>query len=296
MVRDTVMETNLSGLKLMSRGKVRDVYELDDRLLIVATDRISAFDYVMPTPIPDKGRILSTLSEFWFKKVEAVTPHHFLGTDITSEPSLQAVAEMIEGRSMVVQRAEVIPIEFVPRGYIFGTAYDEYRVTGTACGIKLPVGLRLAERLPEPILTPATKSSTGHDINITHQQAMEIAGEEVFVEAMKRSLQLYELASRWLEPRGILLCDTKFEFGFVNGKLILVDEILTPDSARFWPAESYRVGENPLSFDKQFLRNYLVESGWNRLPPAPSLPDDIVQQTRQRYYDAYFRITGKQFE
>jgi len=293
---DGIYETSLPGLTLLRRGKVRDVYQLGPNLLLVATDRVSAFDSVLPTPIPDKGKVLTALSHFWFSKLSPGIPNHLVTAQLDAIPELGDVLDVVSGRSMVVRPAEVLPIEFVVRGYIFGTAFSDYLQDGTTCGIKLPPGLRLAEKLPEPILTPATKSTEGHDINITHQDAINQIGSEAFQRAKDLSFQIFNFAKPWLEARGLFLCDTKFEFGYVDGDLILVDEVLTPDSSRLWWSDAYVVGQTPVSIDKQFIREHLLKAGWNKTPPAPALPEDVVRHARSLYLDAYRVITDHELE
>lgn len=277
------------------RGKVRDVYDLGQSLLIVATDRISAFDVIMPNGIPDKGRVLTALSLFWFAKLAGNSENHLLASDMKDYPSiLQPFAEQIRGRSMLVKKAKVVPIECVARGYLAGSGWKEYQASQTVCGIKLPAGLRQCDRLPEPIFTPATKEETGHDINISFEQAAERVGKELASEMRKRTLSLYAQAAQYAQGRGIIIADTKFEFGQLPDEtLILIDEILTPDSSRFWPADNYTPGRDQPSFDKQFVRNWLETQPWKKTPPAPALPDEVVQGTRQRYVEAYERLTGK---
>ncbi len=277
------------------RGKVRDVYDLGQSLLIVATDRISAFDVIMPNGIPDKGRVLTALSLFWFSKLAGNSENHLVASDVNDYPSiLQPFAEQIRGRSMLVKKAKVVPIECVARGYLAGSGWKEYQASQTVCGIKLPAGLRQCDRLPEPIFTPATKEETGHDINISLEQAAERVGKDLAGEMHKRTLSLYAQAAQYAQGRGIIIADTKFEFGQLpDGTLILIDEILTPDSSRFWPADSYSPGRDQPSFDKQFVRNWLETQPWNKTPPAPTLPEDVVQGTRKRYVEAYERLTGK---
>jgi phosphoribosylaminoimidazole-succinocarboxamide synthase len=270
-------------------GKVRDVYDLGDSLLIVATDRISAFDCVMPNGIPDKGKILTALSLFWFEMFGKQFEHHLI------EASPQKFPQF-EGRSMLVKKAEVIPIECVARGYLAGSGWKEYQKSRTVCGVKLPAGLGLSSQLPEPIFTPATKEQSGHDINISFEQAAQKVGPELAAELRKRTIDLYIQAADYALSKGIIIADTKFEFGRLpDGKLILIDEILTPDSSRFWPAEKYKPGREQPSFDKQFVRNWLETQPWDKTPPAPRLPDDVVEGTRQRYLDAYEKLTGKKF-
>ena len=277
------------------RGKVRDVYDLGQSLLIVATDRISAFDVIMPNGIPDKGRVLTALSLFWFGKLAGNSENHLLASDVKDYPSiLQPFAEQIRGRSMLVKKAKVVPIECVARGYLAGSGWKEYQASQTVCGIKLPPGLRQCDRLPEPIFTPATKEETGHDINISFNEAAQRVGSDLASEMRKRTLSLYAQAAQYAQGRGIIIADTKFEFGQLpDGTLILIDEILTPDSSRFWPADSYKPGQDQPSFDKQFVRNWLETQPWNKTPPAPTLPEEVVQGTRKRYVEAYERLTGK---
>lgn len=276
------------------RGKVRDVYDLGDVLLIVATDRISAFDCVMPNGIPDKGRILTALSLFWFEKFARDFENHLLATRVGDYPSaVRTHGEQLEGRSMLVRKAEVVPIECVARGYLAGSGWKEYQASQTVCGIKLPPGLRQCDQLPAPIFTPATKEESGHDQNISLEEAAQRVGDATAVDLRDRTLSLYQRAADYARGRGIIIADTKFEFGRVlDGRLILIDEVLTPDSSRFWPADQYAPGKDQPSFDKQFVRNYLEKLDWNKTPPAPRLPDDVVQGTRRRYLEAYEKLTG----
>jgi phosphoribosylaminoimidazole-succinocarboxamide synthase len=276
------------------RGKVRDVYDLGDSLLIVATDRISAFDVIMPNGIPDKGRILTALSLFWFQKFAGTIENHLLATQVKDFPaSVRAFAREIEGRSMLVRKAQVVPIECVARGYLGGSGWKEYQQTRSVCGIKLPPGLRQCDKLPEPIFTPATKEEHGHDINISFAETSKRIGEETASQLRNRTLAIYAQAAEYAAGRGIIIADTKFEFGRLpDGRMILIDEILTPDSSRFWPADQYAPGRDQPSFDKQFVRNWLEEQPWNKTPPAPTLSDEVVRGTRQRYIEAYERLTG----
>jgi len=276
-------------LPLFSRGKVRDTYQLDDRrLLMVSTDRISAFDYVLPTAIPDRGRVLTQLSAFWFEKTRDVMPNHLLAT------SYDGLTPDVEGRCMVVKRAERIDFECVVRGYLAGSAWAEYRGSGTMAGEPLPAGLRVSERLPEPLFTPATKADAGHDENITFERMRSEVGADLADRLKDASLRLYDGAARHASRQGLILADTKFEFGLIDGELVLIDEALTPDSSRYWDAETYEVGTAPESFDKQFVRDWLTNrSGWDRDSLPPQLPDDVVEQTRQRYLTAFERLTGK---
>jgi phosphoribosylaminoimidazole-succinocarboxamide synthase len=291
-----VVETTLANLKLERRGKVRDVYAIDDqRLLIVATDRISAFDSVLPTPIARKGEVLTQLSRFWFEKLEHVVPHHLITTRIEEMTlAAQAHPDELRGRSMQVRRTNVFPVECVVRGYISGSGWKDYQRTGQVCGHKLPANLRESEKLSEPIFTPATKAETGHDENISETQMASIVGVEVTAFLRDVSLRLYREASDYALARGIIIADTKFEFGRDGeGRIILIDEVLTPDSSRFWPAESYEVGKSQPSFDKQFVRDYLESVNWNKQPPAPPLPPEIAAATTSRYLEAYELLTGK---
>ncbi len=288
-------KTDFSRLKLLSRGKVRDIYDLGDALLIVATDRISAFDVVLPTPIPDKGRILTRMSLFWFDFLKDIVPHHLITADVHDYPEETApYREILFGRSMLVRKARVLPVECIVRGYITGSALKEYRQTGTVCGIKLPEGLREADRLPEPIFTPSTKAEKGeHDVNITFEECARIIGPELAEQVRELSLALYRKAAEYAESRGIIIADTKFEFGLADGKLLLVDEVLTPDSSRFWPRDEYEPGRPQKSFDKQFIRDWLLQIGWDKKPPAPEIPPEIVEKTRKRYLEALKRLTGE---
>jgi phosphoribosylaminoimidazole-succinocarboxamide synthase len=275
------------------RGKVRDVYDLGDRLVLVATDRISAFDCVLPTAIPDKGRVLTALTLFWLDHLGV--PNHLLGTDLSSMgPEFARCAEALTGRSCLVKKTRVIPIECVVRGYLVGSGWKEYRSGGSVCGINLPPGLRQAETLPEPIFTPATKEESGHDQNISLARMSDLVGAELAEDLRDRSIAVYKQAADWAESRGILLADTKLEWGALpDGQIILIDEVLTPDSSRFWPADGYRVGENPPSFDKQFVRDWLESTSWDKVGPPPELPPEVVRKTREKYLEAYERLTGK---
>jgi len=288
-----ILQTNLEELKLFSRGKVRDIYALDDCLLIVATDRISAFDVVLPTGIPYKGRVLTAMTQFWLKLLAELTPSHFITADVAQMgEAARRQADILRGRSMLVRRAEVLPVECVVRGYLAGSAWREYQETGSVCGIKLPRGMMESEELADPIFTPATKATTGHDENISFERAGQVVGRERAAEMRQRSLALYAEARDCARSRGIIICDTKFEWGMADGRMILVDEVLTPDSSRFWPAETYKPGGAQPSFDKQFVRDYLIGIGWNREPPAPPLPEDIVRKTTEKYLEAHRRLAG----
>jgi phosphoribosylaminoimidazole-succinocarboxamide synthase len=293
----TVAETVLPGLKLLRRGKVRDVYEADDEhLLIVATDRISAFDCILPTQIERKGEVLTALSRFWFERLSEITPHHLVATDITRMPEhLSAHADVLRGRSMLVRRTEVFPVECVVRGYIAGSGWKDYQATGEVCGHKLPEGLRESEELPAPIFTPATKAEEGHDENISEARMGEIVGSETTAQLRDTSLALYREAARYARARGIIIADTKFEFGLDReGRVILIDEALTPDSSRFWPAAIYEPGHAQPSFDKQFVRDYLETLQWDKRPPAPPLPEEVAAATTDRYLEAYRLLTGEE--
>ena len=291
LISAVVWETHFPGVPLHSRGKVRDLYEFGDRLLIIATDRLSAFDVVLPTPIPDKGRVLTQLSLFWFERLRDVVPNHVLSSSEFPE-ELAAYREQLEGRSMLVRRTQPVPIECVVRGYLAGSGWKDYRATGKVCGIALPAGLRESERLPEPIFTPATKATTGHDENISFDEAAARIGGPLVERLRAISLELYLRAAAHAEPRGILLADTKFEFGLLSGEPIWIDEALTPDSSRFWPADRYNPGRPQPSFDKQYVRDYLERIGWSKQPPAPELPTEVVAGTRSKYREAYRQLTG----
>jgi len=289
-----VLETDLPGAVSRRSGKVRDIYDYGDGLLLVATDRISAFDCVLPTGIPDKGRVLTGLSLFWFERTKHIVPNHLLSADPKDFPAaVDEYAEMLLGRAMWVRKAAVVPIECVVRGYLAGSAWKEYQATGRISDHQLPAGLRLADKLPEPIFTPATKALTGHDENITRQRAAEIVGPELAQKLEELSLTLYSFAADYAAQRGFLLCDTKFEFGMVDGELILIDEILTPDASRYWDAAKYEPGKQQEAFDKQYVRDYLETLDWDKTPPAPPLPPEVVAETRRIYLSAYERITGR---
>jgi phosphoribosylaminoimidazole-succinocarboxamide synthase len=288
-----VWQTSLPGIRFLNRGKVRDLYQVGDRLLIVATDRLSAFDVVLPTPIPDKGRVLTQLSLFWFNLLRDIIPNHVLAdSELPSE--LVPFREQLEGRAMLCRRTKPVPIECVVRGYLSGSGWKDYRATGKVCGIALPAGLRESERLPEPIFTPSTKAEKGHDENISFDEAATRVGGEVAERLRAVSLDIYKRAVAYAEPRGIILADTKFEFGFDGNELVWIDEALTPDSSRFWPADGYQPGRAQPSFDKQFVRDYLEQIGWNKQPPGPELPQDVVEGTRRKYREAYRLLTGNE--
>jgi phosphoribosylaminoimidazole-succinocarboxamide synthase len=287
-----IAQTDFAGLKLLKRGKVRDIYEVGDRLLIVATDRLSAFDVILPTPIPDKGRVLTQISLFWFDKLASIVPNHLISAKGFSG-ELAPYASALEGRSMLVRRTEPVPIECVVRGYISGSGWKDYQKTGSVCGIALPKGLRESDRLPEPIFTPSTKAEAGHDENISFGETVARIGDPLAKKLRDISLKIYSRAVEHAAARGIIIADTKFEFGLVGDELIWIDEALTPDSSRFWPADLYAPGKAQPSFDKQFVRDYLERISWNKQPPAPGLPPDVVAGTREKYRDAYQRITGQ---
>jgi phosphoribosylaminoimidazole-succinocarboxamide synthase len=290
-----VRETNFPGAKLRVRGKVRDIYEFGDRLLIVATDRLSAFDVVLPTPIPDKGRVLTQLSLFWFDKLQDLAPNHVLSAT-EFPPEVASHREELRGRAMLVRRTEPIPIECVVRGYISGSGWKDYQRSGRVCGVPLPPGLRESDRLPEPIFTPSTKATSGHDENISFEEAASRVGHALAERLRGLSLEIYLRAAAYAAERGILIADTKLEFGLAGGELIWIDEALTPDSSRFWPADQYAPGRSQPSFDKQYVRDYLERIGWSKQPPAPELPADVVAATRARYREAYERLTGHALE
>ncbi len=286
-----ISQTDFPGLKLHGRGKVRDIYDLGDRLLIVATDRLSAFDVVLPTPIPDKGRVLTQLSMFWFERLADVVPNHVIAAKKFSG-ELTPYAAALDGRAMLVRRTEPVPIECVVRGYISGSGWKDYQKTGGICGIALPSGLRESDRLPEPIFTPSTKATTGHDENISFEETVSRIGRPLAERLRDTSITLYRRAAEHATARGIIIADTKFEFGLLKDELIWIDEALTPDSSRFWPADQYSPGKAQPSFDKQYVRDYLERIGWNKQPPAPALPLDVITGTRDKYREAYQRITG----
>jgi phosphoribosylaminoimidazole-succinocarboxamide synthase len=276
------------------RGKVRDIYDLGDRLLLVTTDRISAFDWVLPNGIPDKGRVLTQISAFWFDRLDE--PNHLISSDVRRfELPPETDLAPLDGRSMLVRKTKVVPIECVVRGYLAGSGWKEYGQSGTVCGIRLPLGLRESDRLPEPIFTPATKEEEGHDINISFEQMVAKVGESVAKELRDRSLRIYQRGAEYALTKGILIADTKLEWGMVDGRLILIDEVLTPDSSRFWPADQYTPGRGQPSYDKQFVRDWLENASWDKNSTPPALPDDVVERTRAKYIEAYERLTGQPF-
>ena len=287
-----ISQTSFAGLKLRGRGKVRDIYEVDENLLIVATDRLSAFDVVLPTPIPDKGKVLTQLSLFWFDKLHGIVPNHIItASDFTG--ALAPYAADLAGRSMLVKRTEPIPIECVVRGYLSGSGWKDYQKTGRVCGIPLPSGLVESSQLPNPIFTPSTKATTGHDENISFEEAASRIGASLALRLRDVSIEIYTRAAAYASARGIIIADTKFEFGLAGHELIWIDEALTPDSSRFWPADEYEPGRAQPSFDKQYVRDYLERIGWNKQPPAPALPAEVVAATRARYRESYERLTGR---
>ncbi|MGA2390800.1 MAG: phosphoribosylaminoimidazolesuccinocarboxamide synthase [Candidatus Sulfotelmatobacter sp.] len=293
-----LLQTDFPGLHLHASGKVRDVYELDSsRLLFVATDRISAFDYVLATGIPQKGRVLTQISLFWFDFLSDIVPNHLIAADVARYPQeLQQYADQLNGRSMIVRRANMFPVECVVRGYISGSAWKEYKATGKVCGIELPAGLRESEAFPEPIFTPSTKATTGHDENISFAKMCEIVGTEVASTLRDLTLRVYKKAADYARQRGIIIADTKFEFGRTANGITLADEVLTPDSSRFWPADKYEPGRSQESYDKQYVRDYLEEIRWNKQPPAPALPAEVTRRTSEKYLDAYFQMTGRRLD
>ena len=293
MAQEVVLQTNLP-LPLFGRGKVRDTYDLGDRLLMVATDRISAFDAIMPNGIPDKGRVLTLLSAFWFGRTREIIPNHLISIETADLPeSLGAMAEALAGRFMLVRKAKRLDFECVVRGYLAGSGWADYQRTGAVCGVKLPTGLRQADELPEPIFTPATKAETGHDINISLDEMKNSVGEDLGQAIADVSIAIYRAAAAYALDRGIIIADTKMEFGLLGDQLILIDELLTPDSSRFWAVGDYAPGGSPPSFDKQYVRDWLERSGWDKLPPAPALPDEVVAGTASRYREAYEWLTGE---
>jgi phosphoribosylaminoimidazole-succinocarboxamide synthase len=291
---EVLLHTDFSGLKLFASGKVRDLYEVGtDRLLFVATDRISAFDYVLSTGIPQKGRVLTQLSLFWFDFLKSIVPNHLVTSDVSKHPAeLQKYAGQLHGRSMLVVRADMVAIECVVRGYLSGSGWKEYKASGSVCGINLPTGLRESDKLPEPIFTPAIKASSGHDENISFDHMVTLAGRELSEQLRDLSVKIYQTAADYAETRGIIIADTKFEFGRTAGGLVLADEVLTPDSSRFWPKDKYQSGGPQDSYDKQYVRDYLEAIKWNKQPPAPALPPEVAARTSEKYVEAYAQLTG----
>ena len=287
-----IVTCNLPGIPKIRSGKVREIFDLGDSLLFVATDRISAFDCILPTPIPEKGAVLCQLSAFWFKRFGFV-PNHVISSEVAEFPeSLQPFADQLKGRSMIVKKAQPLAVECIVRGYLVGSGWKEYQASQSVCGIPLPAGLKQAEQLPETLFTPSTKADTGHDINITWEECVAIIGEEVANKVREYSIRIYEEARAYAATKGIIVADTKFEFGLLDGEVVWIDECLTPDSSRFWPAELYAVGSNPPSYDKQFVRDYLETLDWDKTPPAPALPQEVVTRTSEKYLEAFERLTG----
>jgi phosphoribosylaminoimidazole-succinocarboxamide synthase len=309
-----LLQTNLDGLTLHRRGKVRDVYEIGNELLIVATDRISAFDYVLGSGIPDKGKVLTQLSAFWFERLADLVPHHLVTMDVDRFPAdARRHREQLRGRTMLVRRTEPVPIECVARGYLSGSGWKEYQKTGSVCGVQLPAGLRESDRLPEPIFTPATKAESGHDENISEEEAGRIVGRDLVARLKALTLEIYARGVAHAESKGIIIADTKFEFGLASAgpapgaqgattdvghpeEIVLIDEVLTPDSSRFWPKDQYAPGQGQPSFDKQFVRDYLESIAWNKQPPVPSLPDEVIQRTREKYVLAFRLLSGRDLQ
>ncbi len=293
-----LLETRLDGLAPQRQGKVRDLFEVGDALVMVATDRISAFDYVLGSGIPDKGKVLTQLSAFWFRKTAAIVRNHVLSLDVADFPAaLRRHADVLAGRSMLVRKTEPIPVECVARGYLSGSGWKEYVASGHVCGVKLPDGLRESDRLPVPIFTPATKASSGHDINVSEAEAGRAVGQQVIARLRELTLALYALGAAHAESHGIILADTKFEFGLLpDGEIILIDEVMTPDSSRYWPSDQWAPGGPQPSFDKQYVRDYLERIHWNKQPPVPTLPDEVILRTREKYVEAFSRLTGTELQ
>jgi len=294
MNEKVILKTDLKDIKLFKRGKVRDVYDLGESLLIISSDRISCFDVVLPNGIPDKGRVLTQVSSFWFDFIKDITPHHVITADVNEFPkSLKPHKEILQGRSMVVKKTKPIPVECVVRGYLSGSGWKDYKKTGIVGGIKLPAGLKESEKLPQPIFSPATKEEEGHDINVTEEDVSKAVGKDITARLKEISLSIYQKARRYAEEKRIIIADTKFEFGIFNNNIILIDEVLTPDSSRFWPKDEYSPGGPQPSFDKQFVRDYLETLDWDKTPPAPELPPEIIQKTRKKYLQALLLLTGQ---
>ncbi|NLX25394.1 MAG: phosphoribosylaminoimidazolesuccinocarboxamide synthase [Lentisphaerae bacterium] len=291
----TAVKIELPGIEKFKSGKVREVYDLGDQYLFVASDRISAFDCVMPNGIPDKGRVLNMISKFWFNRTRNVVKNHMISTDVNDFPAeLKQHAKLLEGRSMLVKKAELLPVECIVRGYLIGSGWKEYQKSGTIGGMKLRSGYEMAGKLDEPIFTPSTKADEGHDENISIDRMKEIIGEELGQKLIDISLELYKTAADYALTKGIIIADTKFEFGMIGDELILIDEVLTPDSSRFWPADTYKPGSSPFSFDKQYVRDYLETLDWDKTPPAPELPEEVIMKTREKYLEAYKLLTGEE--
>jgi len=297
MSSKVLLKTEFGDLKLFRRGKVRDVYDLGDKLLIVSTDRISCFDVVLPCGIPDKGRVLTSISEFWFDFIKEIIPHHFITADVDKYPlNLKKYKSDLAGRSMLVLKTKPLPVECVVRGYLAGSGWKEYQAKQSVCGISLPKDLKESDKLPEPVFTPSTKAESGHDQNVNQKYVEGLVGVDLAAELKKISIDIYRRASDYALQKGIIIADTKFEFGIYNGRMIMIDEVLTPDSSRFWPLDGYQPGRACPSFDKQFVRDYLETLDWDKTPPAPALPEAIINKTREKYLDAYSQLTGKELK
>ncbi|MCX5716269.1 MAG: phosphoribosylaminoimidazolesuccinocarboxamide synthase [Candidatus Omnitrophica bacterium] len=293
MPEKTILTTDLKDLKFFKRGKVRDIYDLGDKLLIISTDRISCFDVVLPNGIPNKGKVLTSLSKFWFSLIKDIIPNHLISTDVKDFPKeAQKYKDILEGRSMLVKKSNPLPVECVVRGYLSGSGWKEYKESSSICGVKLPAGLKESDKLPEPIFTPATKEDRGHDINVNQKHIEGVVGKKTTDRLAELSIAIYKKAADYADKKGIIIADTKFEFGMSGNDIILIDEVLTPDSSRFWPKDQYLPGRAQPSFDKQFVRDYLETLDWNKKPPAPQLPDDIIVKTSQKYLQALKSITG----
>ena len=295
---DPLLETRLNGLAPQRQGKVRDIYDVDDALLLIATDRISAFDYVLGSGIPDKGKVLTQLSAFWFDETRDIVPNHVLETDVRRYPAeLSRHADVLAGRSMLVRKTNPVPVECVARGYLSGSGWKDYVATGAVCGVRLPPGLRESDRLPEPIFTPATKAASGHDVNISEAEAGRLIGADLIAKLRSLTMALYTFGAAHADQCGILMADTKFEFGLTpDGQILLIDEVMTPDSSRYWPKDQCNPGRAQPSFDKQFVRDYLERIRWNKQPPVPSLPDEVVARTREKYIEAFRRLSGRELD
>lgn len=293
-MNNTILDVELPGIKLFKKGKVRNVFDLGSELLLVASDRISAFDSVMPNGIPDKGAILTQISLFWFDFTKNIIKNHVIESDVEKYPaSLQPYKAMLDKRSIIGKKAELIPVECVVRGYLSGSGWKDYQKSQSICGIKLPAGLKESQKLPEPIFTPTTKAESGHDLNITFREVIDLVGKETAEFIRNKTIEVYQACAAYADTKGIIIADTKFEFGFVGKEIIIIDEMLTPDSSRFWPKDLYKIGQSQPSYDKQFLRDYLESIKWNKEPPAPALPPEIVERTRAKYLEAFKRLTGK---
>jgi len=288
------LDVDLPGIKLFKKGKVRNVFDLGDSLLLVASDRLSAFDVIMPNGIPDKGKILTQISLFWFEFTGNIISNHVIASDVSDYPKeLQKYKDRLEKRSMIGKKAKVIPIECVVRGYLSGSGWKDYQKSQSICGIKLPAGLRESEKLPEPIFTPTTKAEQGHDLNVTEKEVIDQVGNETATFIKEKTIAVYKACADYADKKGIIIADTKFEFGFAGNEIIIIDEMLTPDSSRFWPKDLYKVGQSQPSYDKQFVRDYLESIKWNKEPPAPTLPEEVVKRTREKYMEAFVKLTGK---